>query len=332
MDENILPDRMKATPAWLAKCFPGDLEHDPRLLGRLAGRWKFLVTVFQTSLAMTICALQRTSDIASAVNIASLLTIALLVTMVGTSAAAASEAIIFADGFEDASTVRDLFKRDGSRWTNLQKTPSGNALALTTHPSHSATALHLYAIPSTSEVSKADIERALPDLVAGDRLSISAWIYAKRGQSLDNVFIFDLECHSCWPDTSPGIRVHLKGYDGTPVVERGKIGLASLRNEDVIRAAHFPREQWVHVEWHTTLSADELGQTSIKFDGRTVFSARGATFPDRAILARSGIALRKLAYERVQIGITANSSPNPVDLVVDTVEVRLAKATAAASR
>jgi hypothetical protein len=248
------------------------------------------------------------------------------------NARAASEEIVFSDGFEEAPTIRDLLKRDRSRWTNSQRTPSGNGLTLVTEPSHSGTALHFYALPSTAAVSKADIERALPDLVAGDQLSISAWFYAKSGQSLDNVFILDLECHTCWPESSPGIRVHLKGHGGTPVVERGKIRLPSLRNEQMSAAVSFPRDRWVHVEWTTILAPDSLGRSAIAFDGKTVFSARGATFPDPANLARFGIVMRKLAYERFQIGITANSSPNPVDLVIDSVEVRVVRANASASR
>lgn len=275
---------------------------------------------------------ERAESAASAGRIGCLLAVSLLIMAIDSPAGADSEETIFSDGFENASTIRDLLKRDGSRWTNSQRTPSGNGLTLVTDPSHSGNALHFHALPSGSAVSKADIERALPDLVAGDQLSISAWFYAKSGQSLDNVFILDLECPTCWPDTSPGIRVHLKGHGGTPVVERGKIRLPSLRNEDMIRAVSFPRERWVRVEWQTTLAPDDLGRTSITFDGRTVFSARGATFPDPTILARSGIALRKLAYERFQIGITANSSSNPVDIFVDSVEVRVIRANTRASR
>jgi hypothetical protein len=40
----------------------------------------------------------------------------------------ASDAIIFADDFENALTTRDLLKSDKSRWTNYQQTPATNRI------------------------------------------------------------------------------------------------------------------------------------------------------------------------------------------------------------
>ena len=82
-----------------------------------------------------------------------------------------------------------------------------------------------------------------------------------------------------------------------------------------------PRGRWTRLEWRLKLSTDESGIAEIVIDGMTVFRGAGPNVPDPKVFETWGIQLSRSAYDRMQIGITANGSGNPVEIFVDDVKV-----------
>lgn len=233
----------------------------------------------------------------------------------------------FSDGF-DAKTFVDLLQRDRSRWTHFQSTfPQNKADVVFDQHQSGSSAVRFFAIASTSVVSKADIEKEGFDMRAGQEVQVSAWFFIPPDVDLTNLFLIDLECKTCWPvnsvfpDKSPGIRLKLRDRDGTPVVERRKIGLPDMRNALRTDGA-LPRGRWFKLAWNLTLQADDTGTAEIQIDDQPVFRSAGATFPNPNAFKKWGIELRDTLYDRFQVGITANSSSNPIELFVDTVSFK----------
>lgn len=234
--------------------------------------------------------------------------------------------IIYSDSFE-APKVSGLFAKDLSGWTNSQKSFPQNEVEIVSEPRRSGSgALRLYAIPSNSTVSKGDVEKELPSIRQGQTIVISAWFFIPPGPELNNLFLLDIECNQCWPERSPipdkgpGVRIRLNGPTGRPAVERRKIGLRDMPNE-LGSSAPLPRGRWFKFEWRLLLSPDENGLTEITIDDKAVFRGRGPNLPDPEVFRRYGIELRQVLYNRLQVGITANSSSNPIELFVDDVSV-----------
>lgn len=241
-------------------------------------------------------------------------------------ASRAEPQITFTNGF-DVRAFADLFPRDLSGWTNIQKTFPQNKAEIVSEPRRSGGgALRLHALPSGSDVSKCDIVKELPSISQGQTVRISAWFLIPPGAELNNLFLIDIECNQCWPERSlisdkgPGVRIRLTGPSGTPFVERRKIGLADMTNE-LGAGMPLPRGQWFKLEWRLLLSPDANGLTEILIDDAPVFRGRGPNLPDPQIFRRYGIELRQVLYNRVQVGITANSSSNPIELFVDDVSM-----------
>ena len=230
----------------------------------------------------------------------------------------------FSDGFE-VQKLLDLLPRDRSRWTHYQSTfPQNKAEIVEAQPQSGKAALRLFAVPSTSKVSKSAIEKEDFELRSGRSLRLSAWFLIPPDIDIRNLFLFDIECRNCWPEDSPypnqspGIRLKLQDRDGAPTVERRKIGLKDMKNELAQRAA-LPRGRWFKLEWRVRLGDEESGESEILIDDKAVFQGQGATLPDPQAFMKWNIKLRDVLYDRFQVGITANSSPNPIEMLVDTV-------------
>lgn len=236
----------------------------------------------------------------------------------------------FEDGFEGAASPRDLLHSSGKRWTYQQLTHSANAIQVTSERARTGRqSLKLVATASSRPVSKASIEKGGLALPEGKTMTMSAWFYIPAGQSLDQVFLMDIECQSCWPDkgkhsnTSPGLRVMLAGTAGVPMIERGKIGYrnGSFRQARGSEVA-VPRDRWFKLDWVLFLSSVETGKAELVIDGRRVLTATGITLPNRELFRGLGIELKQdLLYDRAQFGITANPAAGTVTMFVDDVSV-----------
>ena len=244
----------------------------------------------------------------------------------------------FVDGFEtDAGELNELFPDDNSRWSALQlvhpANGAPNVLELSQDlASEGSTALRIVSQPADDVLSKADIEKGGLQLPVGARLTISADIYLRAAGSLEDLFLIDLECCSCWdpdvPDNQcPGVRLKLDGEAEQLSIERGKILGSTLRSEHV----SFPRDRWVNVRWSMLLSPlEEEGRNELFLDGERVLDLSGKNMPNaeelRALFADNGVDFElqePLVYERVQLGATANPTSTQVEVLLDNVQISL---------
>lgn len=236
----------------------------------------------------------------------------------------------FQDGFEATGTrLAQLLPRDNSRWTSIQVVdpPGGdNFLRLDMERFIEGSAsLRVVAAPTTDVVSKANIEKGGFFAPSGHRVRVQAELYIEATESLENLFLIDLECCSCWDasvadNQCPGVRLKLSDAEGFLSIERGKILGSTISQSGVA----FPTDEWVKVVWEMDLSPSDDGWNRLYINGRQVIDEAGKNLPNAgefaAEFARNGIdfQLREpVGYERVQIGATANSSAGPVELWVD---------------
>lgn len=237
---------------------------------------------------------------------------------------------LFEDGFEQVGDVLELLPLDRSRWTHLKTTYKDSRFELTpNYRGRDGTVLRVLGARAQGSVSKASIEREGFDFREGHRVALSAWMFIAGTGSLNNLFIFDLECLTCWsadnvhPNQTPGIRLFLKGTAGYLAVDRGKIGIkhGTFMQARQTRVA-FPRDRWVHVEWVLGLSAGEAGYTEVCLDGRKILTGTGPNLIDPNIFARYGVKLnRPVKYDKIELGVTASSSSDPMVMYLDDIRV-----------
>ncbi|MEP2772179.1 MAG: hypothetical protein ABJH05_08520 [Fulvivirga sp.] len=248
------------------------------------------------------------------------------------SAPPASGIVSFSDGFETSSgELNDLFGPE--RWSNFQQvSPAGatNAVNLATSQQRSGEySLYLEASPSSAPVSKMGIEKGGFEFFNKEAIEISAWFYVEGNENLQNLTLIDLECCQCWdpdvPDNQcPGVRLQMSGGNDYLVIERGKIGLNSISQS----TTRFPRDKWVNIRWILDLSDEADGLSQLYINEQLVIEELGINMPNQeifgSIFAQENIDFQlqtPLFYERVQFGITANSTGNPVRLYLDDVQI-----------
>ncbi|MEO0728224.1 MAG: hypothetical protein AAFZ63_26995, partial [Bacteroidota bacterium] len=242
---------------------------------------------------------------------------------------------LFEDGFESVNNdLNDLFPLDGSRWTNIQLVDPDNGentIELnTTTVNEQDYALKIIAKPSDDILSKADIEKGGFSAPVGANISIQAKFFIETSEDLQDLLLIDLEYCSCWdptvPDNQcPGIRLMMK-EENYLSIERGKILGSTIAQTEVA----FPIGEWVDLEWQMKLSPDDSGENVLTINGQEVINALAKNMPNadefRAEAAMNGISFElqePLAYERIQIGATANPTPHEVVMYVDDFRVEI---------
>ena len=249
-----------------------------------------------------------------------------------------TEQFIFEDGFETQNnTFDELFPPDGSRWTNVQQVDpnrdSFNQIAITdTLFSEGSNALRVFAYASDEFLSKMDIVKDGFRAFENDRVLIEADFYLSGNANIENLLLIDLECCSCWDDSSgvenqcPGIRLQMSGGNDFLSIERGKIAEPTLGQSSF----RFPRNEWVNVQWELTLADTANGTNRLLINGIEVINSPGTNMPNaqtfREVFAREGVDfnLREPAYyERVQIGATANPTSENIELLVDNFSIHV---------
>ena len=221
---------------------------------------------------------------------------------------------------EDVKRLDPAFKPKGGPWNFKKLTHQDNHISR--HYQSDGSKLVAYAIPSGEIVSKASANFTSFDADRGSTLHLSFCMYADEYTDLSDVFIADLECVFCWPDTapvpnhSPGIRIHLKDFAGYPVIERAKIGLGrnSLRPATQLREG-IPRNQWVPIEWRIRIGDDDQqGWTQLLVDNEVILEQFAQTIFNEGAFAGDGVRPTSHHYDSLELGITANASDAPVEL------------------
>ena len=174
-------------------------------------------------------------------------------------------------------------------------------------PDRRGLALLANAQPKADGVAKADVVARLRPIGPGGRIEVAFDLRIPAGYPLNSLQLVDLECATCGEGGNPGIRLYLRR--GRLRIDRSKIGVEHAWTRD--DAPALVNDRWHHIVWQVRVSADEAGATRVLLDGREVLAARGAT----------AAHLPRVAIDRVQIGITANSNPVPATAWFDNVRV-----------
>ncbi|WP_299247046.1 hypothetical protein [uncultured Aquimarina sp.] len=250
---------------------------------------------------------------------------------------------LFEDGFEtQTNSIDELFPDDGSRWSNIQQTnPSDQTNEITisnTTLSEGNNALRIFAFKSDNLLSKMDIEKGGFQAFSGDQVIIQADFYINATANLEELFLIDLECCSCWDplvdadpssdgdNQCPGVRLKMSGGNDFLSLERGKISASTLTQTSF----QFPRNEWVSVRLELTLSDNDAGTNKLLINGNEVINSSGMNMPNaevfRDVFAQNGIDFNlqePTFYERIQIGATANPTAEDIELFVDNFSIQI---------
>ena len=223
-----------------------------------------------------------------------------------------------ADDFEAVNSPEDLTDEDGN-WKYYQTSNSQNTISIDTMNPHSGNqCLKFTALPSTDEASKSDIANNKLAFDEGKTFYGSTWFYLEGNQSLDYIFLFDIE-ESVSIGAGPGVRVALRFEDEQAyiVLERNKLVAEQTLVQSQQSQVPFPRDQWVHFEIELLLKRNKKGAVKIWQDDLLLIEESNVrTMPKDKILFIQG---SKGIYNSIQVGITANSSENNAVLYVDDV-------------
>ena len=243
---------------------------------------------------------------------------------------------LFENGFEiSGNDIDDLILPDASSWTNIQlQDPNNgtNTISISTDKfNEGEKSLKIVALPSDEILSKADIEKFGFNAPIGSSIKIEADFYINTSEDLTDLFLLDLECCSCWdpnvPDNQcPGVRLKIGGDNEYLSIERGKIINSTIGQSEI----SFPKFEWVNVVWEMELSQENTGRNKLSINGIEVISSEGINMPNAELFkqefASAGLDFKlpeDVFYERVQIGATANPTPNSIEMYIDNFKLTI---------
>ena len=237
----------------------------------------------------------------------------------------------FDDGFEDASSIKDLIGPERG-WTSFtlqspkaSSIPEYNALRQrivtgqggfldnrvepSTEFAHSGErSLKCTSAPPSRwmTTAKASLTSSLVHFARGDDLWYSAWFLVPDERS-QPFTLTDFE--STWLKEHPGMRIMLDP-PGHLMLELKWAAKPKYR-QVMGREVRFPVGRWVEVRSHLRLSDQHDGVVELWQDGVKIVDARGQTLP-----------LASTIYDDLEVGISAHSfGPNTAVLYVDDVTV-----------
>ena len=181
-------------------------------------------------------------------------------------------------------------------------------------------AIHCFAkATKDGDASKAGIANNKMSFVEGETVSIVANYFIANSESLDQLFIMDLE-ETILIGSGPGIRLRLVGEEGYLNVERKKMGEGTLAQSEDTKIV-FPRNQWVNVRLEVNLSQKKKGWIKVYQDDVLIIqSDNERTLPIDRLTHNQGT---KGVYNSIQFGITANTAERDLDLYLDDIEVKI---------
>lgn len=166
-------------------------------------------------------------------------------------------------------------------------------------------ALKTYTPKDSRDLQKAALLRELFFFPPGSDCWFSAWFYIPGSESIENLFIFDLEATGYH---GVGRRLMFTGTNGRYLMLEGKrsTGPQYSQTESPVP---FPRNQWVHVKLHLHLSPDGKGRVELWQNGTLILNKSGRNMVENTF------------YDRVEVGQTANSTHRELTMYVDDVKI-----------
>jgi hypothetical protein len=220
----------------------------------------------------------------------------------------------YTDDFESYSLPDDLLLSNDELWSYTQITKSNNYIAVDSSRAHTGTkSMKFYASQSDDVVSKCSLAKQNMAFWEGETLRMSGWFYIEDTQSLDWLFLMDMEEQTAI-GAGPGMRL---------AMVENKLRIEYKFNEDDIvqpngQEIGFPRNQWVEIVWEVKLSRKKKGSVRLWQDGQLLIESNSnRTLPKDILYFQQGT---KGMYSSCEVGITANSKDNALTMWVDDVK------------
>ena len=221
----------------------------------------------------------------------------------------------FQDGFESYSSLSDLLLPDDQLWSYTQLTMSENSITIDTTNFHSGNkSLKFVAKKSAIDsLSKCSIAKKNMSFWEGETLRMSVWYFIEGTNSLDWLFLLDLEEQTAI-GAGPGMRLAL--VDNQLRVEY-KFNEKDI-TQPVGQEVDFPRNQWVELVWEIKLSQKYKGAVRLWQNGQLIIDTQNnRTLPKDFLFFQQGT---KGMYSSCEIGITANSKDSDLTIWVDDIK------------
>lgn len=213
----------------------------------------------------------------------------------------------FADDFEQGIERRvEGWHQQMKLASNSNAGNPANLVETTTEQSRSGkSALKTYTPKDSRDLQKAALLRELFFFPPGSDCWFSAWFYIPGSESIENLFIFDLEATGYH---GVGRRLMFTGTNGRYLMLEGKrsTGPQYSQTESPVP---FPRNQWVHVKLHLHLSPGGNGQVQLWQDGTLILNKSGRNMVENTF------------YDRIEVGQTANNTHRELTVYVDDVQI-----------
>lgn len=218
----------------------------------------------------------------------------------------------YQDDFESYTSLDDLLIEDETYWSFTQITRSSNSITVDSSFAHTGSKSLLFEGNPTDEsgASKTSIAKQNFAFWEGETVYLSGWYYIEGEQSLQWMFLMDLEERTPI-GAGPGMRLAL--VDDQLLVEHKYNEPNIVQSGGVL----FPRNQWVHVEWEVLLSQKDKGKVKVWQNGVLIIDKENhRTLPNDFLYFQQGT---KGYYNSCEIGITANSKENNARIWIDDV-------------
>lgn len=221
----------------------------------------------------------------------------------------------FQDDFENYSSLNDLLIPNDPLWSFTQLTRTDNEIRVDSTKAHTGNkSLKFFAQKSDREgASKSSIAKQNMAFWEGETIRLSAWYFIEGTQSLDWLFLMDIEEQTAI-GAGPGMRLAL--VDNKLRVEH------KFFEKDLVQTPEneidFPRNQWVEIVWEIKLSQKNKGNVRLWQNGQLIINSNNnTTLPKDFLYSQQGT---KGMYSSCEIGITANSKDNDLGIWVDDIK------------
>jgi len=221
----------------------------------------------------------------------------------------------FQDDFEAYTLLSDLLLPNDQLWSFTQLTRNENNITLDTTNFHSGNkSLKFVAKKSDNDgASKCSVAKQNMAFWDGETIRVSAWYFIEGTQSIEWLFLFDLEEQTAI-GAGPGIRLALVNNQLRMEYKFNEKDVVQNSGQEV----YFPRNQWVEIVWEVKLSQKNKGFVKLWQNGQLIIDSKNnRTLPKDILYFQQGT---KGMYSSIEIGITANSKDNDLTLWMDDIK------------